>query len=349
VTDKKTYYPLSVSRIIKESEDAISIALIVPENRKELFVFDAGQYLNLKLEIDGETHLRSYSLSNSPGSNSPLTITVKRVKDGIVSNYLNDNAAPGFDVEVMPPMGNFTLDEIDDGHHIVCFAGGSGITPLISIVETALRTQPQSKITLIYSNRTLNDMLFADRIAHLLQAHSDRFNVQNVFTKTSGRLTRVMVADLHDYKLQHELQTHYFICGPGGMMEEVDAALQARRVDENNIHIEYFSARFSDAEHLAAKQGKAKVDLDFYGKSIALEAPKNRVLLDTFLAQKIDAPYSCYTGICGTCIAQLTKGKVEHNNDAALRPKDRKNNMILCCQAYPVSDEVEVVFGTDLA
>lgn len=358
------FYELTVSKKEELTARSTAISFNVPEDLKSQFAFDAGQYLTFSVEINGNEERRSYSLC-SANVGEDLTIGVKRVEGGKVSNYLNDNMAAGAKLYVMPPAGRFvfTPTEGKQGQYIL-FAGGSGITPMLSIIKGVLAQEPGSNVVLVYGNTAVDEIMFKDTISNLAATHSDRFKVihhldtpQDGFDAKAGRIDRIGVADIMDANAQADRNPQYYICGPDGMMREVQAALESRAVPSSNIHVEYFTAPVESTNGATdtSKKGKAKakdaaknleseVTIIVGGESTTIQMKGNETILNKAIENGIQASYSCMSGICATCMARLTDGEVEMDDDYALSDEDRANGFILVCQSHPRTEKVTITY-----
>ncbi|MCX6295982.1 MAG: ferredoxin--NADP reductase [Bacteroidetes bacterium] len=246
------FHTLKVVDVNRETADAVSVAFDVPANIKQEFTYKQGQYLTLKFTINGEELRRSYSICSSPLDENELRVAIKKVKEGRVSGFINDNLKVGDVVEVMNPMGNF-YSEMNPSNkkNYILFGGGSGITPLFSILKTVLKSEPNSRITLFYGNNDELSVIFNKQIELLALANADRLNVVHVLNTPpvghpellKGMMTKEKNIELVKNYVDLNADNVYFICGPGPMMESVVAALKELKINESQIHVEYFSCR----------------------------------------------------------------------------------------------------------
>jgi ring-1,2-phenylacetyl-CoA epoxidase subunit PaaE len=358
-----TFHHLAVSKIQKETEDTVSISFAMPEDLKKEFTYTQGQYLTLKFEINGKEARRAYSMSSSPLEND-LTVSVKRVAKGLVSNHIADNLKIGDKVEVMPPQGRFfTKLDVTNRKHYYMIAGGSGITPIMSIIKTIMEAEPQSIVSLLYSNRTEESIIFKNQLDGLQTLYANQLYVEYILSQPkrektsglfsafkkgtlswSGKVGRINRDVMNEWLLEHPAvhkQTEYFICGPEGMMQAAESLLLSKQVDKKNIHAEHFSTATTDKnDNLKG----AKITVSLRGEEIVMQAVEGKTILDMLIDLKKDAPYSCTSGACSTCMAKVTKGTVMMDSCYALDDSEVKAGYILTCQAHPTSSEVEITY-----
>lgn len=351
------FVPLNVKEVIRETPEAVTVVFEKPAGNE--FNYKAGQYLTLKMNLGGESLRRAYSLSSSPITDVHLAVTVKEVKDGRVSRYLNQELRAGASIEVFPPNGNFALSpDATRAMHYVLLGGGSGITPLMSILKTVLRTEPNSQITLVYGNRDEQSIIFAKQLDDLEQGSNGRLRVVNILAEAGpswfglkGLPNRANLLNiLQDLLNASRLPKSYWICGPAPMMDEAQAALAFLNIPKENIHREVFTAALPDPEAKAAAAAMApkrgaytvKVTLDGVTKDILVK--ENATILDAAIDAGMDPPFACQMGVCCTCRAKLTSGKVEMEEDEGLSDTEVKQGYILTCQSHPLSADCELEY-----
>ena len=350
------FHKLKIKEVRNEIADAVSVAFEVPAELQENFKYTPGQYTTLKLTINGEHVNRSYSFCSSPYLNEPFTIAVKRVAGGVGSNYINDNFKPGVEIEVMEPLGKFysPLDENNEKHYIL-FAGGSGITPVISILKSVLVKEPKSTVTLFYGNRNENSIIFKDRLDELLLKYPNRLKIVHAYDQPIGvgsGYTGWMVIDMVLRLLRENtnLSFHhaeFFICGPTPMMKSVEEALAVLQIPKEKIHIEYFTARLEEDKKVADVgavtagaapfTGKTKVKIIYDGNQHEFEVSEKETILEAALDAGYDPPYSCMVAACCTCRAKLLSGKVEMDDRESLTDGEIAKGYVLTCQSHPKS------------
>lgn len=337
-------YTLRVTEIRQETKDTITVCFKQPGLKKIRYL--AGQYLTLIFRIDGRRYLRPYSFSSAPLVDQHLEITVKRVPQGIVSNYIHDHVKIGDVVEVLEPMGDFLLD-VDDTDALFFWGGGSGITPLLSLIKVALTNHPRLQVNLIYCNRSAGTTIFHHAINELHTRYSSNFNVWNFYTQYAiseidptvieGRINAEHVIDITK-DLDH-MRTKHYICGPIGLKQSVKIALQSLGVPTGHVFSEDFELlkdpkKFEDIHTEIIK-------LTFQGADYDLEIAKGKSILESALDAGIELPYSCQTGSCSTCKGYRVQGKVKMIG----LPKDRDDLLddeyLLCC-THPLSSHVHI-------
>ena len=345
---------LRVIDIRQETEDTISIHFPQPKVHK-LWYF-AGQFITLIVEIEGQKHLRSYSICTERRLDDTVAITVKRQVAGLVSNYLHDHLKVGDSLEIIKPAGKFYVEtSVKNERHLCLIGGGSGITPLMSILRAILFNETKSKVSLLYANRTEKDIIFFEWLTSLQQKFPERLAVLHALSSpensvTEGiihhRIDASFIADFYRKHHQNNLPEQFFLCGPTGLMETSRGALLSLGIDDKNIFEEYFSG--------GAPPLPADVDPNAPSHSVVVElwgekhpfivSPGNSVL-DAALDQGLWLPHSCRRGHCSTCIGKIISGKVNLRNNESLTPEDIADGYTLTCQAMPMDDEVVIRIG----
>jgi ferredoxin-NADP reductase len=332
--ERHRHHPLRVRRVVRETPEARSIVFEVPSGLAGAFTYRAGQFVTVRVVRDGRPHLRSYSMSSSPDVDGELRVTVKRVPGGLVSNWLNDAVGEGDVLEVAPPGGSFVLDQGD--HDIVAFAAGSGVTPVFSIVKTALATTGR-RVRLLYANRAREAAIFGGELDALAGRHPGRFSVQHHEDLVSGFVDRGTVARF----AAGAADAAFYVCGPDGFMDVTEATLRDMGVEQGRIHIE----RFTPAEEPATGPADGiEVTVKLGGKTATVAHRHNATLLQTARSAGLQAPSSCEAGSCATCMARVVQGRAAMRNNEALTPEEVDEGWVLTCQAVPTSPVVEVVY-----
>ncbi len=336
------------------------IELAVPPVLAGQFAYQAGQHLTLRTTIDGADVRRSYSICAAVTENT-LRIAVKRVSGGVFSNWANDSVVVGTTIEVMAPTGHFHVPLPAQGSaRILAIAAGSGITPILSIIKTTLAGAPHSRATLVYGNRASSSVLFRDELSDLKDRYLDRLNIVYVLSREqqeielfNGRIDRNKLEALFESWVDcRDIDTAY-LCGPLGMMEEARAALQGRGLADECIRVELFASSAAEKHplaraHPASGANECEVTIVQDGRSSTFRMEKNNSsVLDAALAQGIELPYSCKTGVCSTCRCKRTAGELDMDANFALEDYEIARGFVLACQSYPVSDKLVLDYDQD--
>ena len=349
------FHALRIDEIVRETDDANSIRFAVPDDLKPAFAFKAGQHLTLRADIAGEEVRRNYSLCVAPHEGE-LKVTVKRIAGGAFSNWVAEELKAGDTLDVMAPHGSFTTDfDPAQARRYVGFAGGSGITPIMSLIRTALSVEPGSRFTLLYGNRDASSVIFLDALADLKDRYMGRFELYHFLSDEdgdvalfNGMLDRATcdaaIESLVDAPSQVDA---WFICGPGPMMDAAEAALVERNVAHDRIHIERFTAgrpSAAVAAQIMALQQEAAglmlaVTLDGRTRRIAFDGAN---ILDSARDAGMPAPFACKAGVCATCRARVVSGKVEMAARYGLSDDEIASGYVLTCQSVPVGEGVAV-------
>jgi ring-1,2-phenylacetyl-CoA epoxidase subunit PaaE len=351
------FHTLKVSDIRRETADAVSVAFEIPAALQPEYLYKHGQYITLKLTVNGEEIRRSYSVCTSPYYENELRVAVKEVKDGRGSTLINRSLKKGDAVEVMTPMGNFTSPLSGNAKkHYVLFAGGSGITPIMSILKSVLHVEKQSTITLFYANRDEDSVIFSSEVNKIAEANASRLKVVKIYdapkNSTDDLHKGLMTVDkVKALLLKHESidkVSEIFICGPGPMMENIKNALTEIKVPSEKIHIEYFSAvldTLAKAETTIVSGGdvSSEVTIMQYGIETKIKLKTSgSSILDAALDAGIDVPFSCKGAVCCTCRAKIIEGKVKMDANFALTDGEVAQGFILTCQSHPLTEKVVV-------
>lgn len=354
------FHTLEVESVHQETPDCIVVGFKVPPAEQLDFAFQHGQYLTLKLTVNGEELRRSYSICSSPLDTDHLRIAVKKVANGRASTQLVDKLKAGMRIEVMTPMGSFTtaLDPTK-ARNFVAFAAGSGITPILSILKTVLRTEPKSTFTLFYGNTDVDRIIFRQRLEELKAQYGERLSVHHILTKGAdedrlfnGRITSEKAVELLKRFVSDRNDNQYFICGPEQMMVNVSEALEKEGVERKRIHIELFNTPVSteakkETEHAhsaaGAFNGVADLKVILDGREHELKIPaKGDAVLDVALDAGLDVPFACKGAVCCTCKARVLEGQVEMEMNYALTDDEVADGYVLTCQTHPRSPRVVI-------
>ena len=343
------YHALRVRAVVDETHDTKSLVFEVPPALASAFAYQPGQFLTLRLPIDGRHVPRCYSMSSAPGVDDALRVTVKRVRDGRGSNWVCDRIRTGDTVEVLAPSGVFYPRSLDGD--FLLLAGGSGITPVFSILRTVL-AKAQGRATLLYANRDEKSVIFQSELKALAEAHPARLTVIHWLDSVQGVPSVAQLAEL----ARHHRSAQAFICGPGPYMDAAVAALQAIEMPSERIHVERF-ASLPDEETQAATQAAAQaapplpdaveqavVEVLLGGETHTLHCGGTETLLDAALKAGLNAPYSCQAGMCASCMCQVVEGSVYLRHNDVLDKKDLAKAWTLACQAVPTSARLRIQF-----
>ncbi|RAU81641.1 ferredoxin--NADP reductase [Pontibacter arcticus] len=355
------YFALKVVDITPETSDAITIHFEHPDNLT--IPYKPGQFLTLILPVEGKEIRRSYSLSSKPGE-PRLSVTVKRVEGGLMSNYLLNHVKVGDEIKVMEPLGNFCLTcEPTQKRNVILFGAGSGVTPLMSILKTVLAEEPNSTVTLLYGNRDENSIIFKDQLLALQQQYSGRLNIAYIFSQPKfscehkGRMNQsVIIKILESLQLAKVQDALYFMCGPEGMMEEVKRALQVLHVPAERILRESFvSNKLVDAQQSEQHGDVSASDEDeittqtvtviYEGAEYSFTVEPDQTILEAALDQDIDLPYSCQAGLCTACRGKCLSGKVHLDEREGLSDAELDEGYVLNCVGHPLTSNVVIEIG----
>ncbi len=371
------FHPLRVRAIEPDTAEAVIVSFDVPPALRETFGFTQGQYLTLRTEIDGRDLRRSYSICAGVDDDQ-LRVGVRKVREGVFSNWINASLKPGDTIDVMAPQGRFfvPLDAARRRHH-VGIAGGSGITPILSIMKTVLAREPRSRFTLIYGNRHLRSTMFKEELEDLKNRYMTRVNLQHVFSDDAGgagaaplnhgTMNRAKIGEFLASLLPAATIDHVYVCGPFRMNDEAEAALLAAGVPEERIHIERFGVASPSASAAASVAVDAVDAVDAVGavvhESRPGDAEQARIvivrdglrreiefrrdqpsILDAASAAGLEVPFSCTSGVCGTCRAKVVEGTVRMERNFALDKSEVAAGFVLTCQAHPTTERVVLSF-----
>ena len=330
------FHKLRIARVVEETADARSFVLEVPGGLEAAFAYRAGQFVTHRVSVGGQTHLRCYSMSSSPDVGDEFQVTVKRVAGGAVSNWMIDELGPGDVIDTTCPAGVFCLPPGDGD--VVAFAGGSGITPVFSIVKTALATTGR-RVHLLYANRDRESVIFAAELDRLAEQYPDRLSVIHRLDVEDGFVDADTVRPFGGFGDDAE----YFICGPPPFMDIVEGALVGGDVEGQRIHIE----RFTPAEPPPQKvndSASCRVTIELGGRTDSIDHHPGTTILQTARELGMAPPFSCESGSCATCMARLVDGAVQMYVNNALTDDEVEEGWVLTCQSIPMTPLVHIVY-----
>jgi len=342
-----TFHSLVISEVKQETPNAVSITFQIPVDLKEKFSFQAGQYITIKHLVDETEIRRAYSICSAPKSGL-LTIGVKKVDRGRFSVFANTQLKAGDTVEVMVPGGKFILaPDAKNAKNYAAFVAGSGITPVLSIIQTALEEEPNSTFSLIYGNQSRAETMFATELEKLQETYPNRLVIQFVYSRENiedallGRIDRANTNFVLKNKFKDVPFDDFYLCGPETMIDIVSSVLKAQHINTKRVHFELFTTAEGDLL-VESHDGTTKITMTLDDEVETFTMPQNKSILDVALENDLDAPYSCQGGICSTCIARVKEGKAEMRKNQILTDGEIAEGLILTCQAHPTTPTLEV-------
>jgi ring-1,2-phenylacetyl-CoA epoxidase subunit PaaE len=341
------FHSLRVAKIEKETPNSVSVAFEIPDDLKTTFTHKAGQYVTLKYGAESGEIRRSYSIHSHPKS-TLLKIGIKKIEGGAFSVFANTNLKEGDMLEVMKPEGKFLLEaDASASNYYAAFVAGSGITPVLSIIETVFTQEPNSTFLLIYGNQSQLEAMFHGRLLELKREYPERFQLEFIYSRTQednarfGRIDKSIV----NYYLKNKFESvsfdAFYLCGPEPMIDEVSSTLKENGVAENIIHFELFSTT-KEGLLVEPHEGDTTISITVDDETETFTMPKSTSILEAALGKDLDAPYSCQGGICSTCIARITEGKAEMRKNQILTDREIAEGLILTCQAHPTTATLSV-------
>lgn len=353
------FHRLTIKEVKRETAECVSLAFEIPTTLQDSFRFTQGQNLVLKATLNGQEVRRNYSICSSPLDHE-LRIAIKKIKGGIFSTYANEHLHAGDSLEVMPPTGKF-FTPLDPTQHknYLALAAGSGITPLLSIIKTTLATEPNSRFTLVYGNRTRHSIIFFEQLEALKNQYMNRFKLIHVLSREKtdstlnfGRIDQEKLEELSKL-IPYQQLDDVFLCGPREMIDTAMDFLQAKGLDKKKLHAELFNA--GTGSHTAVSKSstekstvKSKISILLDGRQLEIEIPLNSqaTILDAALEQGADLPFACKGGMCCTCKAKLVEGEVGMDIHWGLEEEEVEQGYILTCQSHPRTERIVVDFDS---
>lgn len=347
----KHFFDIPVLNIERLTKDAVAISLDVPANLKNEFTFIPGQYLTLEVEINGKLERRSYSICSSRNEKQ-IQIGVKKVDQGLVSSYLNDHLKVGDTLQIMKPEGRFTTNTGGE-HSYLLLASGSGITPCLSIAKSVLENEPDSKITLVYGNQSIETVMFRDTLSALKDKYTNRLSITHLLSRERQDVL-MLNGRLNGDKLNEIIQSGLFniddfnasyLCGPQEMIESLSTQLQTLGMDKSKIKFELFGTTSQPAKNKETTIDDAFVDIIVDGtqKRISIDS-KNQTVLSAAQKAGLDLPYSCAGGMCCTCRCKVIEGEAEMDVNYSLEDWEIEAGFTLACQARPKTKALKIDF-----
>jgi ring-1,2-phenylacetyl-CoA epoxidase subunit PaaE len=349
------FFNLALNEIRKETQDSVSISLKIPDQLKAKFTYTSGQYITLKHKVNNEEVIRSYSLCSSPFEDD-FRIGVKKIENGLMSTYLNDELKVDGTLEVMLPEGRFSIHpDKQQEHHYIGVAAGSGITPILSMMKSVLLVELKSTFTLYYVNKNENSVMFQKEIEEYQHRYPENFKVYHLYTRQdqenellNGRITKERFMDLMRDNKAVQKSDGVFICGPEDMIFDVSAALQDFGYNKDKVHYELFGTPSDKMKALAPLvesqfEGESQVTVIMDGDEFEFSLRDDGAfILDASIANGADAPFSCKGAVCCTCKAQVIEGKAIMDMNYSLSDEEVAEGFILTCQAHPASEKLVV-------
>ncbi|MCM5662379.1 ferredoxin--NADP reductase [Galbibacter mesophilus] len=340
------FHLLKVASVNKITPKAIVITFGIPNELSEAFTFIPGQYITIKKEIDGKELRRSYSICSAK-KDKGISVGIKEMPSGTFSKFAQ-SIQVGDTFEVHPPEGRFTFQpENQKGENLAAFVAGSGITPIMSIAKEALKNTNKNFL-LVYGNKSLEETMFHKDLTDLLKEYPNRFSAQFVYSQAEeegalfGRIEKSTINFILKNKHKETPFDAFYICGPEAMIETVKATLEDNNISEDKIHIEHFTTSDDHSAPETVEEGKTKVKVLIDDEETEIIMDRKQRVLDAVLDRDLDAPYSCQGGICSSCVARLTEGKVEMVKNQILTDSEIAEGLILTCQAHPTTDTIAI-------
>jgi len=353
------FHKLKVKQKVQETSDALSLIFDLPSELKSEYDYKPGQYLTLRFFINNKDERRAYSFASSPHYDSDIKVTIKEVKNGIISNHISNNIKIGDMIDVMTPTGNFTakLDEKNSKNYIF-FAGGSGITPIISLIKSILKIEKDSVVSLVYGNKDYDSIIFKKDLQSLILEFGNRLSVIHIldelktnFESAKGLISEKFCVDFLNNN-NNFLQSIYYLCGPSGFIDIVENTLIKLKIENKLIHKESFTVSNKTENKIKAPTPSSPefgtesklIKIVLYGEEIEVEVKEEETIIEACQRAGLEPPYSCCVGACSTCISKLESGKVEMDDDMALTDEEKEEGLILACTSHPMSDDVKIDF-----
>jgi ring-1,2-phenylacetyl-CoA epoxidase subunit PaaE len=341
------FHTLTVSEVKKETLNSVVVSFVIPDNLKKDFSFTAGQYITFKHRLDGKEIRRAYSICSVPGDGT-IKVGIKKVDGGVFSVYANETLKKGDEIEVMKPEGKFVcVTDKKATNNYVAFVAGSGITPVLSMIKTVLKEEPNSRFLLAFGNQSQKETMFYEELMGLMRESNERLQIEWVYSKErvegarQGRIDRDIVNYLLKNKFEYTTFSNFYLCGPEPMIDEISSTLKEQGINEKRVHFELFTTA-EEGLLLEPLDGNTEITILLDDEEKTFTMPQDKSILEAALAEDIDAPFSCQGGICSTCIARIKEGKAEMRKNQILTDGEIADGFILTCQAHPTTAKVVV-------
>ncbi|WP_112112911.1 2Fe-2S iron-sulfur cluster-binding protein [Flavobacterium aciduliphilum] len=345
-----SFYKLSIKEVTRETPNAVSVSFNIPNELQAAYSFVAGQYINLKLTLDGKEIRRAYSICSAPNSGE-VRIAIKAIKNGHFSKFANENLKAGDILEVGQPEGKFTFEpHADKQKNYAAFVAGSGITPVMAILQSVLENEPKSSFVLVYGNKTPEETIFHKQLHQLQSKYVGRLFVHYVYSQTKienelfGRIDKANINFVLDNKHKEKEFDKFYLCGPEAMINLATTVLKEHHVADKNIKFELFTASATENTEAVTHDGHTTITILVDDEETTFEMSQKQTLLEAALKQGLDVPYSCQGGVCSSCMAKITHGSATMKKNAILTDNEIADGLILTCQAHPTSAHITIDF-----
>lgn len=346
------FHPLEVASVDRLTDEAVAVTFRVPEHLRDRFRYLAGQHVTLRAEIDGHDVRRSYSVCAN-ANRGTLRVGVKRLEGGAFSTWATSHLSPGHVLDVMPPVGEFTISpDPAAANHYAAIAAGSGITPVLSLMSTTLESEPDSRWTLVFGNRAANSIMFLDEVEGLKDRYPDRLHLIHVLSREQpeldlfgGRIDEAKLEELFGRLVDAGRIDRWFLCGPHEMVATARRVIERRGVDPGTISDELFFAGPLDPSLIVPAdeiEGSVGLQVTVGGRKTDTRMDPQLSILDAALRVRSELPFSCKGGMCASCKARLVEGEVRMDKNYALTDAEVDSGYVLTCQAHPVGNRVAV-------
>jgi len=349
------FHTLKVKSISRPTEESVAVCFEIPDALKDDFRFTQGQHITLKKDIDGEDTRRTYSLCTCP-LDDEIEVAIKKLDKGKFSTFANDELKVGDELEVMPPHGSF-FTELNSNNEktYVAFVAGSGITPILSIIETTLRSEPKSDFILFFGNRKTSTIIFHERLEALKNKFMGRLSLYHILSDErqdselfNGMIDAEKIERFSNLFFDAKSADDFFTCGPEPMMLTVRDTLKELGVSEEKIHLELFTSpvgKLGEAKaEVVREKAQSEITVVLDGISTSFPYNSKESILDVAFQNGADLPYACKGGVCSTCVARVEEGEVEMEVNYALEPDELERGLVLTCQSRPKTEKVKLTF-----